>query len=51
MLVSEYSKNVPEGWEIVWQHESKKSIRNSDGVQEKTIEVLMKPKDVKFKEN
>lgn len=45
VLVSEYSKNVPEGWEIVWQHESKKSIRNSEGVQENTIEVLMKPKE------
>lgn len=43
VLVSEYSKNVPEGWEIVWQHESKKDIRNSEGVQENTIEVLMKP--------
>ena len=45
VLVSEYSKNVPEGWEIVWQHESKKSIRNTAGVQENTIEVLMKPKE------
>ena len=51
VLVSEYSKNVPEGWEIVWQHASKKDIRNSDGVQETTVEVLMKPKDVKLKEN
>lgn len=45
VLVSEYSKNVPEGWEIVWQYESKKDIRNSEGVQEATMEVLMKPKE------
>ena len=45
VLVSEYSKNVPNGWEIVWQYESKKDIRNSEGVQENTIEVLMKPKE------
>ena len=45
VLVSEYSKNVPEGWEIVWQHASKKSVRNSEGVQENTVEVLMKPKE------
>lgn len=51
VLVSEYSKNVPVGWEIVWQHASKKDIRNSDGVQEATVEVLMKPRDVKLKEN
>lgn len=45
VLVSEYSKNVPEGWEIVWQYQSKKDIRNSEGVQEATVEVLMKPKE------
>lgn len=50
VLVSEYSKNVPEGWEVVWQHESKKDIRNSEGVQENTIEVLMKPSTTKPKE-
>lgn len=43
VLVSEYGKNVPEGWEIVWQHNSKKNIRNSEGVQEATVEVLMTP--------
>ena len=50
VLVSEYGKNVPEGWEVVWQHESKKSIRNSEDVQENTIEVLMKPITMKLKE-
>lgn len=50
VLVSEYSKNVPEGWEIVWQHESKKRIRNSEGVQEATVEVLMTPSIMKPKD-
>jgi DNA adenine methylase len=44
ILVSEYEHNVPEGWEVVWRHESKKDIRNKEGVQEKTVEVLMTPK-------
>jgi DNA adenine methylase len=44
VLVSEYEHNVPEGWEVVWRHESKKDIRNKEGVQEKTVEVLMTPK-------
>lgn len=43
VLVSEYGHNVPEGWEVVYSIESKKDIRNKDGVQEKTIEVVMTP--------
>lgn len=43
VYVSEYEHNVPEGWGVVWRHESKKSIRNKDKVQEKTVEVLMTP--------
>ena len=43
VYVSEYEHNVPEGWVVVWRHESKKSIRNRDKVQEKTVEVLMTP--------
>lgn len=43
VLVSEYEHNVPSGWEVVWRHESKKDIRNKGGVQEKTVEVLMRP--------
>lgn len=50
VLVSEYSKNVPEGWGIVWQYESKKDIRNSEGVQEATVEVLMTPSIMKPKD-
>lgn len=40
ILVSEYKHNVPEGATIVWEHKSKKSIRNKDGVLESTVEVL-----------
>lgn len=43
VLVSEYKNNLPNGWEIVWEHESKKSIRNKDGIQETTIEIVMRP--------
>ena len=43
VYVSEYEHNVPEGWGVVWRHESTKSIRNKDKVQEKTVEVLMTP--------
>lgn len=43
VLVSEYAQNLPEGWRIVWKHQSKKDIRNKDGVQEATIEILMTP--------
>ena len=40
ILVSEYKHNVPEGARIVWEHNSRKSIRNKDGLQEATVEVL-----------
>ena len=43
VYVSEYEHNVPEGWEVIWRHESIKSLRNKDKVQEKTVEVLMTP--------
>jgi DNA adenine methylase len=43
ILVSEYKANVPEGWSIEWEHTSKKDIRNKQGVQELTTEVLMSP--------
>lgn len=43
VLVSEYEHNVPDGWDIVWRHESRKSIRNKQGVQERTVEILMCP--------
>ena len=43
VLVSEYKHNLPEGWKIVWEHQSKKDIRNKDGVQESTVEIVMTP--------
>lgn len=44
ILVSEYERNVPVDWDIVWRHESRKSIRNKVGIQEETVEVLMCPR-------
>lgn len=43
VLVSEYEHNVPEGWKVVWRHESKKVIRDKEGVQQPTVEILMIP--------
>ena len=43
VLVSEYLKNLPEGWEVQWMQESSMGVRNKDGVQESTIEILMSP--------
>lgn len=40
ILVSEYKHNVPEDAIIIWEHKSKKDIRNKHGVQEETVEVL-----------
>ena len=42
IYISGYKENVPKDFKIVWEHESKKDIRNKNGIQEKTIEVLMK---------
>lgn len=43
ILISEYEKNVPKDFEIVWRKESKQDIRGKNG-QEKTVEILMKYK-------
>jgi DNA adenine methylase len=40
VFVSEYLCNVPDDAKIVWTKESKKDIRNKDGVQEHTTEVV-----------
>lgn len=42
IYISEYKKNVPDDFEIVWEINSKKDIRNKKNEMEKTIEVLMK---------
>lgn len=44
VYVSEYKHNVPVSWSIVWEHRSKKDIRNKNNELEQTIEVLMTPK-------
>ena len=41
VLVSEYLHNLPDGWKVVWQHESKKVIRDRDGIPQPTIEIVM----------
>ncbi len=43
VLVSEYLHNLPDGWRVVWQHESKKGVRDRQGVQQPTIEIVMIP--------
>ena len=43
VLVSEYLQNVPEGWTVEWMKESSMSVRNKEGEQEGTVEVLMIP--------
>ena len=47
IYVSEYKENIPNDFEIVWRHESKKEIRNKDNYREPTTEVLIKYKEVK----
>ena len=42
IYISEYKKNVPDDFEIVWEKNSKKDIRNKNNKREDTIEVLMR---------
>lgn len=42
IYVSEYKENIPNDFEIVWQYESKKDIRNKDNHRELTTEVLIR---------
>lgn len=46
IYISEYKRNVPEDFEIVWEMKSKKDIRNKDNKRVDTIEVLMKYKNI-----
>src|SRR5690606_2499347 len=43
IYVSEYEHNVPDSWSVVWRKDSKKDIRDKNGVQQKTVEILMQP--------
>ena len=45
VLVSEYKENVPDGATIVWEHMSRKDVRNSVGEQKQTIEVVFEFKE------
>ena len=42
IYISEYRENVPDDFKIVWEYTSKKDIRDKNGIQKKTTEVLMK---------
>ena len=44
ILISEYKQNVPDGFDIVWEIKSKKSIRDKNYVNQQTVEVLITPK-------
>ena len=44
IYVSEYKQNIPNDFMIVWEHKSKKDIRNKNNIKEETIEVLIKYK-------
>lgn len=46
IYISEYKKNVPGDFEIVWEMESRKSIRDAKNELAKTVEVLMKYKNI-----
>ena len=46
IYVSEYKKNVPDDFEIVWEIESKKDIRNVENKRVETVEVLMQYKKI-----
>lgn len=44
VLISEYKENTPKEFEIVWEIESKKSVRDKEGICQETTEVLITPK-------
>lgn len=41
IFISEYKENIPDGFKIVWEMDSKKDIRNKNNIQQKTTEVLL----------
>lgn len=43
IFVSEYKQNLPDGWVILWEKESRKSVRNKNCAQEATVEIIMTP--------
>lgn len=44
LLVSEYHNNIPDNWDVVWTTDSKQDIRDKQGNQRKTVEVLIEYK-------
>jgi DNA adenine methylase len=47
IFVSEYNKNIPDGWKVVWSKESKTGLKNSIGRAIATTEVLIAPINTK----
>ena len=45
IYISEYKKNVPEDFEIVWEKKSRKAIRDRNNEAVETQEVLIKYKN------
>lgn len=44
IYISEYKRNVPEGFDIVWEKKSLTGVRNKKGKPERTEEVLITPR-------
>lgn len=42
IYISEYERNVPKGFEVVWAKESKQDMHNKTGIKAQTVEVLIK---------
>ena len=42
IYISEYKENIPEDFEIIWEMESKKDIRDKENKRKETTEVLIK---------
>lgn len=40
IFISEYKENANPAWEIVWEKESRQSIRSKGGILKKTVEIL-----------
>jgi hypothetical protein len=42
IYISEYKKNIPEDFKIIWEMESNKEIRDKENKRKETTEVLIK---------
>ncbi len=44
VFVSEYEESVPDTWEVVWRHNSRRGVRDKNGIHQRTVEVLCRPR-------